>query len=311
MRRTMMLVGAAMLLAPASARAETPAGLKALGPAGPIEKVQGGFKFTEGPAWDGRDTLYFSDIPANRIYQLRDGKVSVFLEPSGHVNGIMVAPATGTLYACRMDGEIIAIDPKTKQVKTVTAKYQGKRYNAPNDVVLDSHGGVYFTDPHFSAPPTLPQGVTAVYYVDAQGKVTRLIDDLKDPNGVILSPDEKTLYVIPSGQKEMMAYPVQAPGKLGKGRVFCVLKQKQAGGNSGGDGLTIDSRGNLYITSALGLQVFNPQGDLLGIIKLPEQPANAAFGGPDLKTIYATARTGLYAVPMKVQGHLFPGKKQQ
>ena len=291
----------------ATAFAQEAPGLKNLGPAGEITKVQGGFQFTEGPAWDGHGTLYFSDIPANLIYQVRNGKVEKFLEEAGHTNGLMVS-AKGTLYACRMDGEIIAIDPKTKKITTVTGKYEGKRYNAPNDLVLDKQGGIYFTDPHFRSPDPLPQGTTAVYYVDAEGKVTRLLDDLKAPNGVILSPDEKTLYVVPTGQKEMMAYPVDAPGKLGKGRVFCTLKQKQDGGNSGGDGLAIDSEGNLYITSGLGLQVFNPKGEMLGIIELPEQPANAKFGGPDLKTLYVTARTGLYAVPMKVKGHAFPGK---
>src|SRR5690606_16574642 len=105
------------------------------------------------------------------------------------------------------------------------------------------------------------------------------------------SPDESTLYVVPSLQKEMMAYPVEAPGKLGEGRVFATLKQAEEGGNSGGDGLTVDVQGNVYITSLLGIQVFNPQGELLGIIELPEQPANCTFGGPDRKTLYVTART--------------------
>src|SRR5438067_2232600 len=116
----------------------------------------------------------------------------------------------------------------------------------------------------------LPQGKTCVYYAAADGKVTRLIDNLPNPNGVILSPDEKTLYVIPSGQAEMMAYPVESPGKLGEGKVFCTLKQPE-GRKGGGDGLTVDSKGNLYITSALGLQVFDPAGKLLGVIKIPEQ----------------------------------------
>ena len=188
--------------------------------------------------------------------------------------------------------------------------YEGKRFNAPNDLVLDQAGGVYFTDPRFRAPMPLPQGKEAVYYCDAQGKVTRLADNLPAPNGVILSVDEKTLYVIPSMQKEMMAYPVQSPGKLGEGRVFCSLKQRQetTGPGNGGDGLTIDTKGNLYITSALGLQVFDPQGKLLGIIEFPEQPANATFGGKENKTLYVTARTSLYSVEMEAQGHAFPGK---
>ncbi len=184
-------------------------------------------------------------------------------------------------------------------------KYNGQRFNAPNDLVIDKHGGVYFTDPTFGAPMPLPQGKAAVYYIAANGEVTRLIDDLPNPNGVILSPDEKTLYVIPSGQAEMMAYAVEGPGKIGKGRVFCTLKQRQEGGKSGGDGLTVDTKGNLYITSGLGLQVFDPDGKLLGIIALPEVPANVTFGGKDLQTLYVTARTSVYTVPMETTGHLF------
>ena len=162
-------------------------------------------------------------------------------------------------------------------------KYDGKRFNAPNDLVIDRAGGVYFTDPAFRAPKPLPQGKTAVYYLSADGKVTRLIDDLPNPNGVILSPDEKTLYVIPSGQAEMMSYPVEGPGKIGKGKVFCTLKQPAKAKNSGGDGLTVDVKGNLYITSQLGLQVFDKDGKYLGTIKFPEQPANVTFGGAGLQ----------------------------
>jgi gluconolactonase len=284
--------------------------IEGIGPTGPIKKVQGEFQFTEGPAWDGQGRLYFTDIPANRIVRYEPGgEAATWLEPSGHANGLMVN-AEGTIFACQMDGKIISIDPKTKKVTVVTGEYEGQRYNAPNDLVLDQAGGVYFTDPHFRAPEPLPQGRTAVYYVDAEGKVTRLIDDLPAPNGVILSPDEKTLYVIPSGQKQMMAYPVQSPGKIGQGRVYCELKQKADGGNSGGDGLTIDTAGNLYVTSQLGIQVFSPQGKLLGIIEFPEQPANATFGGKDRKTLYVTARTGLYAAPMEATGHAFPGQRE-
>src|SRR5581483_2852716 len=113
-------------------------------------------------------------------------------------------------------GRVTAISADGKTARPLAEGYEGKRFNAPNDLVIDRTGGVYFTDPHFRAPMPLPQGVTAVYYIAPQTlKVTRLIEDLKAPNGVILSPDEKTLYVIPSQQEEMMAYPVEAPGKLG------------------------------------------------------------------------------------------------
>jgi len=281
-----------------------------IGPAADVQKLQTDLQFTEGPTKAPDGTLYFTDIPADRIYQIStDGKLSVFLEPAGHCNGLMIPTANaGTIYACSMDGRLIAIGRKTKKVTPLAPAYMGQRFNAPNDLVVDKSGGVYFTDPHFRAPEPLPQGTTAVYYRSADGKVTRLLDDLKAPNGVILSPDEKTLYVIPSLQAEMMAYPVEAPGKLGEGKVFCTLKQPEGQSGRGGDGLTVDTKGNLYITSGLGVQVYNPEGKLLGIIEFPEQPANVTFGGPDNKTLYATARTSIYSVKMEATGHQFPGK---
>ncbi|MBM4073265.1 MAG: SMP-30/gluconolactonase/LRE family protein [Planctomycetes bacterium] len=277
-----------------------------IGPVGKIVKVHGGFKFTEGPTADRDGNLYFSDIPANTIHKVdRDGKLSVFTDKSNHTNGLMVN-GKNEIVACEMDGRIVALDVKTKKVRVIAGKHDGKRFNAPNDLVLDKAGGVYFTDPVFRAPKPLPQGKLAVYYVDAKGKVTRLIDNLPNPNGVILSPDEKTLYVIPSGQADMMAYPVMSPGKIGDGKVFCTLKQPKGKKGTGGDGLTVDTKGNLYITSGLGLQVFSPAGKLLGIIPFPEQPANVTFGGPDMKTLYVTARTSLYSAPMEAVGHRFP-----
>jgi gluconolactonase len=276
-----------------------------IGPVGPIVKLHTGFKFTEGPAADRSGNVYFSDIPNERIHKVdADGKLSVVREKTNHANGLMLN-AKGEIVACEGDGQVAAYSPDGKSRRVLADSYDGKRFNAPNDLVIDKQGGVYFTDPYFGAPKSLPQGKTAVYYLAADGKVSRLIDDLPNPNGVILSPDEKTLYVIPSGQAEMMAYAVEAPGKIGKGRVFCTLKQRREGEKGGGDGLTVDVKGNLYITSGLGLQVFAPDGKLLGIIRLPEMPANVTFGGKDLKTLYVTARTSLYTVPMEVEGHLF------
>jgi gluconolactonase len=288
---------------PAADEAAKP--IAGIGPTGAVVKLHTGFKFTEGPATDRAGNVYFSDIPNQRIHKVdAKGKLSVVREKSNHANGLMLN-AKGEIIACEMDGQIAAYSADGKARRVLADKYDGKRFNAPNDLVIDKQGGIYFTDPAFNAPMPLPQGKTCVYYLAADGKVTRLIDDLPNPNGVILSPDEKTLYVIPSGQAEMMAYTVAAPGKIGKGRVFCTLKQRREGGKSGGDGLTVDTKGNLYITSGLGLQVFDPSGKLLGILALPEQPANVTFGGPDFKTLYVTARTSLYTVPMEATGHFF------
>jgi gluconolactonase len=301
------LIAAACLPWAAAAAADK---IPGVGPVGEVKKLHTMLQFTEGPTSDGQGNLYFSDIPANKIYRMSaSGELSVLLDPSNHTNGLMYNGA-GKIVACEMDGRIVEIDIATKQVRPLAAQYGGNRFNAPNDLVLDRQGGIYFTDPHFRAPTPLPQDKVAVYYRDAQGSVTRLIDDLKAPNGVILSPDEKTVYVVPTMQKEIMAYPVTSPGKLGAGTVLCTLQQPEGRDNTGGDGLTIDTQGNLYITSSLGIQVFNPQGKLLGILAFPEQPANCTFGGPGNRTLYVTARTSLYAVDMEAQGHVFgPARK--
>lgn len=293
----------ALIVMAASLSAGEDQTIPGVGKIGKPVKLHGGFDFTEGPAADAQGNVYFTDIPKEKIYKVDlAGKLSVFVEGSNHANGLMFN-GKGELVACEMDGQLVAYDIATKKKRTVIDKHDGKRFNAPNDLVVDKQGGIYFTDPVFRAPKPLPQGKLAVYYT-AEGKVTRLIDDLPNPNGVILSVDEKTLYVIPSGQAAMMSYPVESPGKIGKGKVFCTLK-----GIGGGDGLTIDTKGNLYITSGLGLQVFDPSGKPLGIITLPEVPANVTFGGADFKTLYVTARTSLYTVRTEATGHLFALKK--
>jgi len=306
-RRNWILCAVAVATLTASvANAQNPApkSIEGIGPAGKIERIDGKFEFTEGPVWV-RDSLYFTDIPKARIHRLDgNGKVHVFVENSKRANGLF-AHAGGDIYACQMEGRLAAYSADGKE-RVLIEKYEKIRFNAPNDLVIDKSGGVYFTDPAFSAPQPLPQGKTCVYYLSTNGQVSRLVENLPNPNGVILSPDEKTLYVIPSGQAEMIAYAVESPGKLSQGRVFCKLEQAEGQRNGGGDGLTVDRQGNLFITSKLGVQVFNAAGKLLGIIQTPEQPANVTFGGKDLKTLYITARTSVYKIPMHAEGHRFP-----
>jgi gluconolactonase len=291
---------------PSPAAAEEPPLIPGIGPVGKVVKLHTGFKFTEGPAADRSGNVYFSDIPNERIHKVdKDGKLSVFRPKSNRANGLMVN-AKGEIVACEMAGRVVAISPNGKKIRVLADKYHGKRFNAPNDLIIDKQGGVYFTDPGFGAPQPLPQGKTAVYYIAPNGQVTRLIDNLGQPNGITLSPDEKTLYVIPTGPAEMMAYPVRSPGKLGKGRVFCTLRGEDGKKGTGGDGCAMDAKGNLCVASQIGVQVFDPSGKYLGHIRFPEQPANVKFGGLDRKTLFVTARTSLYTVRMKATGHVFP-----
>jgi gluconolactonase len=282
--------------------------IPSLGSVSPIELIKDGFKFLEGPAKTPDGNLYFTDIPAETIFVLTSaGQIEEYLKPSGFANGLMYA-GDGQLLVCQMAGQLSRIDLASKKVTVLADQYGGARLNAPNDLVIDKQGGIYFTDPRYRAPDPWPQTVEAFYYRAADGTVTRLGSGLKAPNGIALAPDEQTLYVIPSMQSEMMAYPIDSPGKIGEGRVFCQLQQVGEETAGGGDGLAVDVKGNLYITSAAGIQVYSAAGELLGIIKVPQQPANCAFGGADNKVLYITARTGLYHCNMPIPGHLHRDK---
>ncbi len=296
-RGTIAILGLLLIGTTVAAQESQP--IPGIGPVGKIVKLHTGFQFTEGPAADRDGNVYFTDVRANRILKTdTEGKLSTFLENSQGCNGLMF-DSKGRLIACQgQAGRIIAIDITTKKIDVVAGEYNGKRFNSPNDLVVDRQGGVYFTDPSFGKGET-PQDKLGVYYVAAGGQVTRIIDDLVRPNGVLLSPDEKTLYVLVSGQPALMAYPVQAPGKIGPGKVLGKLDR--------GDGLTVDVKGNLYLTqpSASAIQILTPQGETLGTIKFPEAPSNCTFGGKDMKTLFVTARTSLYTVRMETTGHRF------
>ncbi|HEY4309921.1 MAG TPA: SMP-30/gluconolactonase/LRE family protein [Pirellulales bacterium] len=299
---TVVIIAAATGMSAAAADAPIPG----IGPTGPAKEIAGTFKFTEGPATDRDGVVYFTDVPVQKIYKIGpDYTSSVFRDESNGANGLMFN-AAGEIVSCQKNG-LVVWNPKTKKERVLADKYDGKALNRPNDLVVDATGGAYFTDPSSALDGKANQPVAGVFYVTVDGKLTRLIDDLIFPNGIILSPDEKTLYVIPFLREQMMAYPVTAPGKLGPGRVFCTIEQPEGKKGGGGDGCAVDARGNLYIAAATGVQVFDPAGKLLGTIKVPKTPSNCEFGGKDLKTLYVTARTGVYAFPMEITGHRFPG----
>ncbi len=344
-------------------------------------KLHGGFRFTEGPAADTSGEVHFNDIPNQKLYKVdASGKLTVVRTGTNRANGLFFH-GNGDLYACEggagavvaytSDGgrRVIAdkyeskrfnapndlvidkgggvyftdpffgrrtdklpqgvygvyyVNPKGTVTRLLSGlpkpngillspdKYESKRFNAPNDLVIDKGGGVYFTDPFFGRrTDKLPQGVYGVYYVNPQGTVTRLLSGLPKPNGILLSPDEKTLYVVCSGQADIMAYRVEKPGAIDKGRRFFSLKQPEGKTNTGGDGLTVDEKGNLYVTSRLGIQVISSAGKLVRILEFPEKPANCAFGGKDRKTLYVTARTSVYTMRLDARGHVFPAGRAE
>ena len=272
-------------------------------PVGKVQKIADGFEFTEGPAWDPSDgSLYFSDIPNKTIHKLSaSGEISPFTTDSNHTNGILIA-ANGRMLACQMDGQVVAYDTKTGKFDVLAGKFEGNRFNAPNDLVIDKSGGIYFTDPLFRAPTPLPQKIQAVYYVAKNGEVTRVTKAIAAPNGIGLSPDGKRLYVCPSRQSEMLVYDIQSPGKLGAAQTFCKVKQPEGKSDTGADGIVLDVKGNVYITTHLGVEIFAPNGNSIGLVTFPEQPANVTFGGREGKTMFVTARHGLYKIEMPIAG---------
>jgi gluconolactonase len=273
-------------------------------------KLHTGFRFTEGPAADASGAVFFNDIPNEKLYRVDlDGKLTLWREKTNRANGLFFH-GNGDLYACEGGAGAVVAYSRDGSRRVIAGKYEGKPFNAPNDLVIDRRGGVYFTDPKFGRDKTLPQGVWAVYYIAPDRIVSRLVDDLPKPNGIILSPDEQTLYVVCSGQADVMAYPVESPGRLGKGKVFFTLRQPKGKKNTGGDGLTVDANGTLYITSWRGVQVVSPKGALLDILEFPEKPANCTFGGRARRTLYVTARTSLYTMRLQAPGHVFPAGRK-
>lgn len=263
-------------------------------------KVVGDCKFTEGPAYSPKGFLLFSDIPNSRIVRVdSDGKVSDFLKPSGNANGL-VFDAAGQLYACQGGArKVVRINISDAKVESLCDSYDGKPINSPNDLALDGHGGLYFTDPRYGGDMKIDQPCMGVYYIDAACKTTRVIDSLKRPNGILVSNDLKTLYVAEPDKRELWKYEIQSPGKLGSGKVIFTGDEKTDGG--GPDGMCLDTQGNIY-TTYNSIVALNPEGGLIGRINVPEHPANCTFGGTDGKTLYITARTSLYSVAMNVAG---------
>ncbi len=258
-----------------------------------VEKLVGGFKFTEGPAADAEGNIFFTDIPNNRIHKWSlDGQLSTFRENSRGANGLFFDKA-GNLLACEGGGrQLVSIDPNG-QVTVLVDKYQDKRFNSLNDLCIDPKGGVYFTDPRYGSRDNMEQDGEHVYYLSPEHKsVIRVIDDMVRPNGLIGTADGKLLYVADHGGNKTFVYTINADGTLSNKKLFA---------SEGSDGMTIDNEGNIYLTTD-AVVVYNKNGEKIDTIEVPEGPSNVCFSGKDKQTLFITARTSLYSVSMRVKG---------
>lgn len=293
---------------------------KLVSPESKVEKIHGGFRFVEGPVWvKSGSYLLFSDLENNAIMKWSpDGAVAVFRKPvfaGSYPDGVQIGSngltldRQGRLIAAEHGNRRVSRTEKDGTITVLADRYEGKRLNSPNDVVCKSNGDIYFTDPP-GLYRTYPQGPGApqreldfagVYRVTAPGKVELATRDVPYPNGLTFSPDEKKLYISSTRpEKFWMVYDVGADGKLSNGRKF--FDGTSMPGDGVPDGMKVDRDGNIYATGPEGVMIFSPAGKLLGVIKVPEIPANLNWGDADGKTLYITARTSIYRIRTKAIG---------
>jgi len=262
-------------------------------PGAKVQQLADGFSFTEGPACDVEGNIFFTDIPNARIHKWSlDGKLSTFRENSGGANGLYF-DRQGNLLACEGGSRrVTSIGPDGK-VTMLADSYQGKKLNSPNDLWVDPKGGVYFSDPRYGAQGGLEQDGFHVYYLPPDRKrLVRVLDNLVKPNGVVGTADGKLLYVADAGDGKTYVYRIQPDGSLADRKLAAPV---------GADGMTLDEKGNLYLARNV-VHVFSPDGTSIATIEVPEAPSNVCFGGKDRRTLFITARKGLYSVPMNVRG---------
>ena len=263
-----------------------------------VKKLAGDFRFTEGPAADAQGNVYFTDIPNNRIlkWSIEAAELSTFMENSGGANGLYFDKA-GNLLACQGgDRRIVSISSDGK-VTVLADKYEGKKFNSPNDLWPDPNGGIYFTDPRYGSRDGMEQDGEHVYYLTPdRKKVIRVISDMVRPNGIIGTPNGRRLYVADHGASKTYVYRITGDG---------VLSDKQLFAEQGSDGVSLDARGNVYLTSK-AVTAYNKRGEKIAEIEVPEGPANVTFGGEDNRTLFITARTSLYSIEMAVRGARTP-----
>lgn len=263
-----------------------------------VTKAGGGYSFTEGPsvAPDGR--VFFTDQPNDKIdvWSEKGNTITTFMQPCERANGTYFNKQ-GELVACAdLHNRLVAIS-MDKQMRTIAENYNGQPLNAPNDLWIAPNGGIYFTDPYYhrnywEQGRKEMQDKRGVYYLNTDGKVIRVIDDYKQPNGLIGTPDGKTLYVSDINDGKIWKYTIQADGTLGNKTFFAP---------EGSDGMSIDNKGNVYLTNKQ-VSVFDKTGKKIAAIEVPETPSNVCFGGKNRNILFITARTSVYTLKMKVKG---------
>jgi len=271
-----------------------------------IELVKQGFDGTEGPLPLADGSLVFTENRVDRIQRIADdGSTTVFLERSGNPNSI-ARGVDDTIVAAQTGKPGIGVIYPSEKARVLADSFQGKPFNRPNDLIVDRGGGIYFTDPGPGpaqrqpgvAAPAIPP-IPAVYYLSPQGELRQLATDIPRPNGISLSPDEKTLYVANTYGEHVLAYNVGKDGSVSKRRDFAKLagfKQTDNGPSSGADGLAVDAQGRLYVASSAGIEVFDRKGKALGVIEIPNAPQNLAFAGADRRTLYVVGRGAVWKI---------------
>ncbi len=259
-----------------------------------VERLPGTYKFTEGPVWSPQSTLLFSDCHDNKIWEMAfpdSGTVpKVFRDPAGPSNGLTF-DRQGRLIACDYGHHRVTRTEKDGKITVLADRFEGKRFNSPNDVVVKSDGSIYFTDPSYGCRPEDRElDYKGVFRIKPDGNVDLLVKDFDMPNGLCFSADESKLYIADSSKRaHIRVFDVAKDGTLSGGKVFATLVNQGVP-----DGMKIGPEGHLYSSAAPGVLVYDRSGKLVETIPVPEVATNLAWGGKDGKTLYITAQTGVY-----------------